>query len=423
MELLNYPALGEKVYKSRLSNGLRVLVRPRRGFSRKIAYFITEYGAIHTEFTLDGEHMRVPDGVAHYLEHKLFDLPGRDVTAEFAALGAAPNAFTSYDLTAYYFSCTENFEQCLRLLLEFVTQPFFTEESVAKEQGIIGQEIGMNLDSADTRVFENLMEQMYPVHPVHVPILGTEGSIAHITPQILYDCHRAFYTPSNMVLCVVGDVEPEEVESIAREITGDIPVPQVTRPRAWAEEMVCREPYREERMEIAMPTFQLGFKCEPLPRGEEGVFGGMVADLAAEALFGESSGLYLEMYEQGIIDNSFGGGFEALDGMAMLMASGDSEQPQAVRDAILSRAEEIVRDGVDEEDFLRMKRSALGRRLRGLDSFEATCFRLSACCLEDYDYMDFPRVYETIKAEDIRQFIARVVTKDRAALSVVLPLE
>jgi predicted Zn-dependent peptidase len=267
------------------------------------------------------------------------------------------------------------------------------------------------------------MGQMYPVHPVSVPILGTEDTIAQITPQTLYDCHRAFYTPSNMVLCVVGDVEPETVEAIALEMTGNIPVPNVTRCRSWAEEMVCREPYREEKMEVSMPTFQLGFKCEPLPDGAEGVRREMVADLAAEALFGESSALYLEMYEEGIIDTSFGGGFETIDGMAMLMASGDSEDPRAVREAILQRAQQIAREGVEAEDFLRMKRSAMGRRLRGLDSFDSTCFRLCACCLTDYDYLDFPQIYETIGPEDIREFIERVVTNERCALSVVRPLD
>ena len=423
MTEFTYPALGERLFKTVLPNGLTVMVLPRRGFSRKIAYFVTDFGAVHTSFTLDGQDLRVPDGVAHYLEHKLFDLPGRDVTAEFAALGASPNAFTSHDMTAYYFSGTENFEECLRLLLEFVSKPYFTEESVAKEQGIIAQEIGMNLDSPDSRIFENLMRQMYRIHPVSVPILGTVDTIAQITPKTLYDCHRAFYTPSNMMLCVVGDVDADAVADIAMEVTGAIPAPHVRRSRAWNEEMTCPTPYLEERMEVAMPTFQLGFKCEPLPKGEAGIHAEIVADLAAEALFGESSELYLKLYEQGLIDTSFGGGFETLDGMALLMASGDSEDPKAVRDAILAQAKVIAQRGIDAEDFQRMKRSAMGRRLRGLDSFDATCFRLCAYELTDYDYFEFPKVYEQVQEADIREFLSRVVTPERTALSVILPLE
>ena len=176
MEKRTYPALGETVIWQTLSNGLNVAIVPRPGFTKKLCYFVTDFGAIHTEFTLDGTAWSVPAGIAHYLEHKMFDLPGRDVTAEFAALGAIPNAFTSYDLTAYYFSCTENFGKCLDLLLEFVSTPYFTDETVQKEQGIIGQEIDMNRDNPDTQIFEMLMENMYENHPIRVPILGTRAS-------------------------------------------------------------------------------------------------------------------------------------------------------------------------------------------------------------------------------------------------------
>ena len=214
-----YPELDETLYTRVLENGLTVAVVPREGFTKKMAYFVTDYGSIHTDFILEGKVHKAPAGVAHYLEHKMFDLPGnRDVSAEFAAMGAMTNAFTSYDMTAYYFSTTENFEGCLRLLLEFVSTPYFTEESVEKERGIIDQEIGMNLDSPDSVVFDSLMESMYTKHPIRVPILGTSDTIREITPEVLHACHRAFYTPDNMLLCVVGDVEPEKVISIAREI-------------------------------------------------------------------------------------------------------------------------------------------------------------------------------------------------------------
>ena len=161
MNVFEYPKLGEKVYRETLSNGLTVEVVPRPGFSRKLAYFVTDYGSIHRFFELDGKSYEVPAGIAHYLEHKMFDLPGRDVSAELAELGANVNAFTSYDMTAYYFSCTDNFEAALKLLLEFVATPYFTEESVEKERGIIDQEIGMNVDAPDSVVFENLMEGLY----------------------------------------------------------------------------------------------------------------------------------------------------------------------------------------------------------------------------------------------------------------------
>ena len=423
MEKKFYPQVGETLYKKTLPSGLKMVVLPRPGFSKKLCYLVTDYGAIHRDFEMDGVKYSAPAGVAHYLEHKLFDMPGRDITAEFSTLGASPNAFTSYDMTAYYFSCTENFRENLQLLLEFVTTPYFTEESVAKEQGIIGQEIDMNIDNPDSRLFDLLMETMYGVHPINTPILGTKESIAQITPQVLNDCHKAFYKPDNMFLCVVGDVDPEEVAELAEARFSQLPNPQVSFPRTWDEPMETTQKEITTRMEVAMPMFQLGFKAEALPNGEEGVKGEIIGDLAAEALFGESSALYLKLYEEGLIDASFGGGFEAVEGMALLTASGDSENPQAVRDAILAEAKRLVAEGISEEAFLRMQRSALGRRIRGLDSFESTCFRLCAYHFSHFDYFEIPAVYQTVTAADLVAFLQKVVTEDRMCLTVIEPKE
>ena len=423
MELTNYPQLGEKVYREVLSNGLTVAVVPRPGFTKKLCYFVTDFGAIHTDFTLDGKHWSVPAGIAHYLEHKMFDLPGRDVSAEFAALGAIPNAFTGYDVTAYYFSCTENFRECLDLLLEFVSTPYFTEETVQKEQGIIGQEIDMNRDNPDTQIFEMLMENMYDRHPIRIPILGRRETIAKITPENLTACHNAFYRPDNMLLCVVGDVDPEEVKAIAEKRLGNGDYPPVERVRRWEEALTCATAYEEKTMDVAMPMFHLGFKCESWEPGEEATRRELTAELAAEALFGESSPLYQQLYEAGLIDTSFGGGFETIDGMALFTASGDSNDPKAVTEAILARADQIVREGLDEADFLRMKRSALGRRIRSLDSFDATCYRICAYHFSGFDYFRFPAVYRDIKAADVYSFLKKSITRDNMSLAVILPKE
>ena len=420
---VHYPELDEVCYREVLENGLTVAVVKKEGFTKKLAYFVTDYGAVHTEFSLEGRNYTAPAGVAHYLEHKLFDMPGdRDVSAEFAAMGAMTNAFTSYDMTAYYFSCTENFEGCLKLLLEFVSTPYFTEESVEKERGIIDQEIGMNQDAPDSVIFENLMVSLYENHPIRVPILGTSETIREITPEVLHTCHRAFYTPGNMLLCVIGDVEPEEVAAMARQVLG-----------TEKKEVGIKAPFREETMtvprkevsrvmEVAMPMFNLAFKCEPLGLGEEAIRQEMVADLAAEALFGESSELYLRLYEEGLIDSSFGGGFETVDGCAMLMCSGDSENPEAVRTAIVKQMETIRTEGVDEAAFRRMKRSALGRRIRSLDSFDATCFRVCAYHFSGFDYFRFPEIYRSIEKEEIVAFLDRIVKEERCSLSVISPI-
>lgn len=424
MKKVTYPRLDEQLYWGKLENGLTVAVAPRPGFSRKLAYFVTDYGAMHTGFTFAGQHYNAPAGIAHFLEHKMFDMPqGRDVTAEFAALGASTNAFTSYDLTAYYVACTENFRECLKILLEFVSTPCFSEESVEKELGIIDQEIGMSLDAPDSKVFEDLMENLFHCHPIRVPILGNCETIRKITPEWLHLCHRAFYAPGNMMLCVVGDVDPREVEALALEVLGREYRPVGVKDPFPQEEMTARVPFATRAMEVAMPMFSMAFKAEALENGPEGVRQEMVADLAAEALFGESSELYLRLYEEGLIDSSFGGGFEAVDDCAMLVISGDSEDPEAVRDAILEEATRLVERGIDETWFLRMKRSALGRRIRALDSFDSTCFRICAYHYSGFDYFEFPGVYETIQAPEIQAFLARVVTRERCSLSVITPFE
>ena len=418
-----YPALDETLYSTVLPNGLTVMVVPKPGFTKKQAYFATDFGSVHTHFTLEGKEYTVPAGVAHYLEHKLFELPDRDVTAEFAAMGAVVNAFTSYDITAYFFSCTERFDDCLRLLLEFVSTPWFPEESVERERGIIDQEIGMNADDFGTQVFEQLMELMYETHPIRVPILGDHDSIRQISPQVLDTCHRAFYNPGNMMLCVVGDVDPESVAQMALQVLGEekrpmgekLPLPEV--------DMTCPQALGRRSMEVVMPNFCLGFKCEPLGKGREAIVQEFVADMACEVLFGEASPLYLRMYESGIIDSSFGGGFETSDGCALINCGGDSYEPEAVRDAILEEAERIVREGVDEVVLRRMKRSAMGRRIRNLDSFDSTCFRLCAYGMTDFDYFRVPEIYDAVTAAEVQAFLARTIRPERCSLSIIDPIK
>ena len=419
----HFPQLEEIQFKTTLANGLTVLVVPRKDFSRKLAYFVTDFGSIHRDFILDGQEYHVPAGVAHFLEHKLFELPGRDVSAEFAEMGANVNAFTSYDLTAYYFSCSDHFSENLHLLLEFVSTPYFTEESVTREYGIIDQEIGMFEDSPDSRDFELLMEQMYVNHPIRVPILGSRESLREITPQVLEICHRAFYTPANMVLCVVGDVQEQEVVQIANEVLGVQRKEPARKRKAWQEEMTCPKAEGQLSMEVAMPSFRLGFKCQPAATGMEAATLDVVGYLAAEVLMGESSVLYLDLYQKGLIDTSFGAGFETVDGCAMLTCGGDSEDAQAVRSAILKRAKQILREGIDETEFLRIKRGALGRRIRELDSFDSTCFRLCAYHFLGFDYFDFPGIYEAVTKEQVQALLEQVVNEDRCSLVVTLPID
>ena len=416
-----YPRLDETVCRKTLENGLTVMVVPKPGFTRKIAYFLTNYGSVHTDFTLDGVKYSTPAGVAHYLEHMMFDLPGRDVTEEFAALGANPNAFTSYGMTAYYFTCTENFAPALRLLLEFVSTPYFTDESVEKERGIIAQEILMYADSADSQVMEEMNRGLYAHHPMRVPIAGTVESIQDITPQTLYDCHRAFYHPANMVLCVVGDVDPDEVAAIAEEILPkekhSVAIPDLGEPEP--ENAVT--PLSRREMDVSMTTFQLAFKCPAPPQGKDFAHQELVAGIAAEMLFGQSSQLYQWLYEDGLIDSSFGGGEEFGAGTAILTCGGDSIDPEEVRSCILNEAKFLAENGLDQAHFDRVKRSFLGGRFKNLTSFDGTCFRLLAYHREGYDYFDFPALFEEVTIDEVRQYIADNVKAEKCSLSIVDP--
>ena len=416
-----FPGLGEKIYEDTLPNGLRIKVVPKRGFARSYAFFATDYGSMDTRFRLDGKDYVSPDGVAHYLEHKMFDMPDGNALQKMSQTGASPNAFTSYNITAYHFSCTSMFEENFRTLLQFVSQGYFTQESVEKERGIIAQEIKMYADNPASRVDENLFCAMYQNHPIRVPVAGTVESIQDITAQTLIDCHRAFYDPSNMVLCVVGDVDPRQIHDIALEILPKVPGGASERDYGEKEPAAPNQHTITQEMEVSMPMFSVGFKGAEVPKGPQRLRQEIIGDLAGEILCGESSRLYQEMYESGLIDPGFGVSYSLVRELSMLCLGGDSENPQAVLDAVLQEAQRVVKEGVDKELFLRLKRSAVGRRIRGLDSFEGLCYRLALSDFDGYDYFTFPALYESITAEDVRQLIAREITPEHAVLSVILP--
>jgi predicted Zn-dependent peptidase len=418
-----YSQLDEQVTEAVLPNGLSIMVVKKPGFARKVAYFATGRGSIDRIFTMDGASFEAPMGVAHFLEHKLFDMPGRDMTAEFAALGGSVNAFTSYDMTAYHFSCTEHFDRCLKLLLEMVSTPCFTAESVQKEQGIIGQEIAMNEDAPDSMLFDNLTAGMYENHPIKEPILGTIESIAQITHETLEQCYRALYQPENMLLCVIGDVDEERVIQMAQELTSHMEKRTVSVTRQFPEMDAPVKKCVSAKMEVSRPLFQLAFKWQDIGEGEQAVRQEIIGDLAAEILFGESSELYLRLYEQGIIDSTFAGGFETVAGMSMLTCYGESESSELIKSEIITQAKKLQKDFISEEEFLRLKRSAMGGRVRSLDSFDSTCFRLCAYHFSGFDYFEFPRVYEQVTRQDVQSWLGQVVTEDRCALSLIEPKE
>ena len=422
MRKTDYPLVEEELYTAILPNGLPVYVVRKPGFAEKYAYLAVNYGSMDMTFDLNGRKRTTPAGVAHYLEHKMFDLPDLDVMQVYSGLGASPNAFTTYDMTAYYFRCTEHFDRCLELLLRFVSTPYFTEESVERERGIIAQEIRMGEDSPDARVYEELLRAMYRTHPVRVPIAGDLESIQSITSELLYDCHRAFYHPGNMVLSVVGDVDPEQVEKIAARMLPDTgPPPELRRDLGPREDLICPRSKTVLEMDVAMPTFQLGFKCPDPGVGPGSLRAQYLGDLAAEALMGESSPLYLRLYEKGLIDGSFGVGYEMFPGTAVFSCGGDSEAPEAVRDAVLEEWQRLSREGLDEGLFRRLKKSELGRRIRDLDGFDSLCYRICAGHFAGAAYLDFPAAYNAVTREEVEAFLRQTVVPEHMSLAMVLP--
>lgn len=417
----NYARLGQRLWEGELPNGLKLLVDKRPGYGKQFAFFATRYGGVDMTFETAAGRQTSPAGVAHFLEHKLFDTREGNALQIMARNGCDPNAFTSFGMTGYLFQSTRGFEENLRTLLSFVTEPWFTPESVAKEQGIIGQEIAMGDDEAETEVFYDLLGCLYAHHPVRTHIAGTAESISHITADTLYACHRAFYTPSNMALAVVGDVDPEQVRALAAEIVtapaGESPRRDYGAPEP--PEAVKSETSRS--MEVSAPLFQLGFKLPPPPHGPETLRRRLVGELAGELLLGESSPLYTQLYDQGLIDRSFGGGYENYPGCAFFTAGGESREPRRVRDAVLAEARRLGEEGIETPRFRRAVRAAYGGWVSGLNSFENTAVELVQSYFDGADYLTFPQVFETIAPEDVQALLARWFTPAHAALAVLTP--
>ena len=420
MNQIFYERIGESVYQEVLPNGLQVRIAPKPSHARKYAFFSTRYGGMDTRFCLDGKWLDTPPGIAHYLEHKMFDTKEGNALQELAKNGAEPNAFTANAMTGYYLDSTEKFEENLEILLSFVSIPYFTDESVAKEQGIISQEIRMIEDNPDWQIYVRMLRAMYQNTTARIPIAGTVESISHITADTLYQCHKAFYTPSNMMLTVVGDVDPVHVIDLANSVLPKeggpvIPRDYGTEPPEVAQREIAME------MEVSSPQFLAGYKCKSIPDGEEYLRTNLLGDMACDILLGDSSPLYLRLYDQGLINSSFGGSFEMLPGISYLYAGGDCKEPRRVVEEIQKEAERLVREGVDEDFYQRVRRASFGANLRGLNSFENIAVCLTEGYFHGYDPLCFPQVFDTIHKEDIVDFLKENILEDHMVLSQIIP--
>ncbi|MBR3570024.1 MAG: insulinase family protein [Oscillibacter sp.] len=414
--------MGESVFRKKLANGLELRVVPRPDYARKYAFFATRYGGMDTRFCLNGQWLDTPAGIAHYLEHKMFDTEEGNALQELAKNGAEPNAFTGNAMTGYYFDSTQHFEENLRILLSFVSVPYFTKESVDKEQGIIAQEIRMIEDNPDWRIYHNMVESLYQSNAARTEIAGSVDSIREITAETLYDCHKAFYTPSNMILSVVGDVDPERVEEIAAEILPASGGPEIPRDYGREPEGVGRREFRQT-MEVATPQFLAGFKCRPAAEGETWFRQALIGELASDILLGESSPLYLKLYRDGLINSTFGGDYELLPGYACFYAGGDSRDSRAVADAIIKEAARLAAGGIDPDFYERTRRTIYGSYIRSFNSFETIAVSMTEGYFHGYDPFRFPEVFESIAPEDVCAFLRENIAPERCALSEILPGE
>ena len=418
----DYPSIGETLWTGTLPNGLRLRIVPKPGFATRYAVLAADYGGAHRRFTLDGQSVDTPAGVAHYLEHKMFDLPNGDNALNIlSANGADPNAFTSSGMTAYYFACTEGFEENLRMLLHFVTTPYFTPETVQKEQGIIAQEIQMGEDSPGNAVFYNLLGQLYENHPVRDKVAGTVESIAEITDRVLYDCHRAFYAPSNLCLCVEGDVDPQRVLEIALE---ELPGELLPAPKAdfgEPEDLCPSQRLRREQMAVSAPQFIIGAKVPQAGSGPEFLRQQLVSQLALRLLVGYSSPFYNRLYEQGVLNRDFDYEVYFTAGTGTLLIEGESPDPMAVLAALEQEVARVCREGFDPTRFERAKRASMGARLRGLEDFDNVCVSLAAGVFEGYDALESLHELDSVTARECLDFVRENLAPERLAISIVEP--
>lgn len=421
MKVKYYDKLNEKVYSEKLQNGLTVFVVTKPGFAKKYAFFATNYGGADRRFKVGGKWLDTPEGVAHFLEHKMFDTKDGNALEILSSNGASPNAFTSSEMTAYYFSCIDGFDVNLKTLLNFVSVPYFTAESVAKEQGIIGQEIRMTDDEPEYVLYFNLMKCLYSHHPLRHSVAGTVESISEITDQTLYDCHKIFYNPSNMVLCVVGDVDPQSVVDIARnnlpEEKGEVP----QRDYGDEEEPKAHAEYKSANMDIGIPLFAAGYKCDKTVNGTDFLRQQLIADLAVNIICGKSSPLYVDLYSQALISSGFSADFETVTDRSHAVFSGESRDPEAVVKAIKEETERIIKSGIDKELFTRVKKSFQGSLLRSLNSFENISAGIASSYFKNCSYFDIHSILNDILITDVEKFVKTQLTPDRFAVSVLTP--
>ncbi len=418
MQAITHPLIGDTLYRGTHPSGLDILVWPQPEASGVYAVFATRYGSVHNTLpTADGGTETVPAGIAHYLEHKLFESEEGDAFTRFADTGADANAYTSFERTAYLFQATENVIPSLEILLDFVRHPYFTAETVQKEQGIIGQEIRMCEDDPDRCVLFNLLREMYHTHPVRVDIAGTVESIADITAELLYRCYDRYYNLHNMALVVAGNITPDEVWQAADRLL--TPAEEFTPALFEVDEpLSVRRQYIEEAMPVAAPLFYLGFKEPPAAPDAASVAG---SRLLLELIAGKSSPLYAQLMTDGLINEQFGTEYFSGPAYGVWLFGGESSDPVRVKDAICAEITRLQAEGFPRERFEQLKRGIYGNLVSGLDDTAACAELLLSHILDGIEPLGELGALAAMTVDELnRQLVARIPV-DAHTLSVIKP--
>ena len=417
-------SLGEKYFYMKHPSGLNIYVYPKKEYSSTYAILGTKFGSINNKFKMvNGDIKEVPDGIAHYLEHKLFEGKDTDAFSEYAKTGASANAFTSFDKTAYLFSCTDNFEKSLKILIDFVQSPYFTEETVKKEQGIIGQEIKMYEDSPEWSVLFNLLNAMYHNHPVKKDIAGSVESIAKITPELLYSCYENYYSLNNMSLCIAGNVDIENVFSII-----DQDLKFSTSKDFKTESIFPEEPkevvkkYVSKNFEISSPMFNFGFKenIEDIEMTSEYL---AYIDIMLYCVSSKSSLLYEKLLNQELINmSSFSYEYFHGPNYASIIFSGESKDPKKVSKIIVEEIENLHKNGIDKDMFEISKKSIYGQNISIFNSMPSIANILLDFSFSNRKIFDYISHISKANVDTANNIFERILNPEYTSLSVVNPI-
>lgn len=411
--------LDETYYYMKHSSGLDIYVMPKE-LATSYAMITVKYGSFDNRFAPKGKPMaEMPEGIAHFLEHKLFDnQDGSDTFEKFAEMGAFCNAYTSFDRTAYLFSSTEGHRECLGLLLDFVFSPYFTEESVKKEQGIIAEEIKMGLDSPYNRCFHLLTRLLYTDHPVCREIAGSEESVMQINRDMLYSCYNTFYAPFNMVLTVSGDFDCNEVLTLCNKKLPRLQHKEFTRGEK-AEPRSVREKRGEESAAVSKPIFCVGFKDDGIEkRGRTAMRRALAADMLCDLLFGQTSTFYGKMLETGLADR-ISASYLSCRSVGFAYVNGTSEDPETVYGHIMESVREMKHSGIDRAAFSRIKKAMISDMVRSFNSTEEICELVADCALTGCDVFDYGEVLRSIGVEELEFLLCELFDERFAAMAVV----